>query len=368
MGSRSEEIFSYAYGVEDNGNVESDPQSEFKSENILFLAHSLSEVAQKCGKSEEEIRLVLEESKKRLFEVRAHRPRQQLDDKVLTSWNGLMISALARASSILAEEKYLKGSERAATFIQNRLYEPKNCQLYRSWRKEERKVKGIADDYAFLTQGLIDLYESSFEPRWLEWAIELAEEQNKRFFDLERGGFYMTQVQENRDLLLRVKEDSDNVEPSASSVATLNLLRLAQFTARKDFQESAENTLKLYVSQMNEQPRSLPQMMVALNFALTQPCQIIIAGDKKSAETQRLIKEVNSSFIPNKILMLLDQTPSDQILQKHLPFLQKIVPIKNKPTVYVCSNYDCELPTNDPVVLRQILDRKLSTRTSVENM
>jgi hypothetical protein len=358
LGPDISEIFQYRYGVKSDGNAESDPQGEFKGKNIFFLAHSFKETAEKFGKSEKEINRIIEQSKVKLFEYRIKRPRPHLDDKMLTSWNGLMISAFAKAFQVLGDKKYLHAGERAAAFIKQNLYDPEKGQLYRRWREGEKEVTGIADDYSFLIQGLIDLYEASFDPNWLDWAIELTDEQNRRFYDTELGGFFMTATGHDANLLMRVKEDSDDVEPSATSVATMNLLRLAQFTDRQDFDKAAEKTLRLLGPRMKKQPTAFPQTLAALNFALTKKYQIIIAGDPEAPGTQVMLKEVYSRFIPNKIVIVMDDGASQKSMTRHLPFLKSIGQINGKPTAYICLDYTCKLPTNDVSVMIKLLEGK----------
>ncbi|MBI2071050.1 MAG: thioredoxin domain-containing protein [Elusimicrobia bacterium] len=355
-GQEAGEIFSYRYGIEPTGNAESDPQGEFKNKNILYIAHGMPDTAKKFQKSEKETQRILQETKQKLFEARAKRPRPHLDDKVLVSWNGLMISAFAKAAQILGEPRYAKAAERSAAFIQTSLYDLKTKRLYRRWREGESKVPGIADDYAFLVQGLLDLYEATFDARWLEWAIELTETQNKLFYDSQNGGFYMTAIGHDKNLLVRTKEDSDNVEPSASSIAALNLLRLAQFTDRKDFREAAEKTLTLFAQQLKQQPRSLPQMLAALDFYLSKPKQIVIAGEPSDQDMKEMLEEIHRRFMPNKILLVVNGGKNRETLIQWLPFLKGIVPIGGKATAYVCIDYACELPTNDLKILGLILD------------
>src|SRR5205807_2497449 len=247
--------------------------------------HSMPETAKKFNLSEEETKKLLADAKAKHFEARTHRPRPHLDDKIVSGWNGLMISAFAKAYQILGDKTYLQAAQKAARFLKEMLYDPKAQALYRRWREGDRQALGIADDYAFVTQGLLDLYEADFRPEWLDWALELTEAQTKRFYDVSHGGFFMTSPDQDANLLLRVKEDTDNVEPSASSVATLNLLRLAQFTDRKDLQDMAEKTLQSFGAQMKEAPRALPQMLVALDFALTEPRQVVIAGKPGAPDT-----------------------------------------------------------------------------------
>ncbi|MBI2384622.1 MAG: thioredoxin domain-containing protein [Elusimicrobia bacterium] len=361
------EIFDYRYGVSAGGNAESDPQGEFGDKNILYAAHTIPETAKRFKRTEDETRAILETARQRLFRVRAKRPRPHLDDKVLVSWNGLMISAFAQGAQVLDDPAYLAAAEKAARFIRANLYDAKRNRLYRRWRAGERKVPGIADDYAFLVQGLLDLYETSLRAEWLEWAVKLSDAQNELFYDAKDGGFFMTASGHDKRLLVRVKEDSDNVEPAASSVAALNLLRLSWFTGRKDFREKAEKTLALFGTQMRDQPRSLPRMMVALDYSLAKPRQIVIAGERDAPETRAMLREVHSRFLPNKILMLLDRGPDREALERRLPFLKGVVPIKGRTAAYVCVDYACELPTSDLETFKAILDGKRpSERTAKE--
>ncbi|MBI4057687.1 MAG: thioredoxin domain-containing protein, partial [Elusimicrobia bacterium] len=358
LGNEAGAIFSYRYGVEPGGNAASDPQGEFKNKNILYLAHSVPETAKKFGKKEGEIQRLLKEAKQKLLEVRSRRPRPLRDDKILTSWNGLMISAFAKASQVFDDPEYLKTAEKAAQFIRTHLYDAPTQSLYHRWRDGERKISGIAEDYAFLTQGLLDLYEASFDHRWLDWAIEITDQQNKIFYDSKNGGFYATAQDHDKNLLWRTKETTDNVEPSANSISTLNLLRLAQFTDRRDYLQAAEKTLSLFAPQIKEQPRSLPQMMAALDFYLAQHQQIVIAGDPKSPDTHEMLRQVHRRFIHNKILILADGGKNQAALAQRLPFLKNIARIKGKTTAYVCINYACEMPTTSLKTLGEILDGK----------
>ena len=201
-----------------------------------------------------------------------------------------MISAFAKGYQVLGDPKDLEAAQKAAHFLKAHLYDASSRTLYRRWREGDRQALGIADDYAFLAQGLIDLYEADFDPAWLDWAQEITEEQIKRFYDPEKGGFFMTASDQDLNLLVRVKEDHDNVEPSASSVAALNLLRLAQFFDRADFRKEADKTLQAFGSRMKDSPQAMPQMLVALDFALSEPRQIVIAGKPDSPDTQALFK------------------------------------------------------------------------------
>ena len=356
LGQEAGEILSYRYGISAKGNAESDPHDEFKNKNILYVAHSIAETAKKFGKTEVEVNEVLKESRSKLFQFRNTRPRPGLDDKILVSWNGLMISALARASQVLNRPEYLEAAEKAASFIHSNLYSSR--RLSRRWRAGDSKGAGLASDYAFLTQGLIDLYEASFEAKWLGWAVELAEGQIDLFYDQENGGFYMTDGSHDENLLLRMKADVDNVEPSASSVASLNLLRLSQFTDRADFREVAEKTLTLFGNQMKQQPRSLPQMLVALDYYFSKPQHIVIVGNLEAPDTKEMLEAVHQRFIPVKALIVVDNAEPEKGIGEYLHFIQDFTRIDGKATAYICIDYACSLPTNDVRAMGQILSGK----------
>jgi len=350
------------YGVRPDGNAESDPQGEFKNKNILYVARSLPETARRFGKSEAETAAVLEDGRRKLFAARAARPRPPKDDKIIAASNGLMISALAKGAQVLGDPAYLRAAEKAARFLRARLYDARGRRLYRRWRQGERKIPADADDYAFLVQGLLDLYETSFDASWLEWAVELTDEQNRLFYDTAQGGFYLTAEGDDKNLLLRSKEDSDNVEPAAGSVAALDLLRLAQFTGRKDFRGAAEKTLELFGGPLERRPRSLLQMLVALDFALSRRRQIVIAGEPGAPDTREMLRRVHARFLPDKILILADGGAGQRALSRRLPFLEGVARIRGQATAYVCVDDACRLPTADLKTLDELLDGKSGLR------
>ncbi len=342
LGAEAGERFCRRYGVAAGGNAAFDPHGEFAGKNILFLAEE--------GPSDERLR----EAARALFEIRSKRPRPHLDDKVLVSWNGLMISAMAKGGSVLGESRYTQAARRAAAFIRERLYEPGARRLLRRWRDGEAKFEATGDDYAFLTQGLLDLYESSFECDWLEWAVALNEEQVDGFYDSAEGGFFMTRAgTEGSDLLYRVKEAQDNVEPSASSVAVSNLLRLSRFTGREAHREMAAKTLAHFSGQMKRSPRTSARMLAAADFFLSKPVEIVIAGDPRSPKTQALLSRVRRRFLPHAVVVLLSEGERGR-LERWMPFLASMRP--KAETAYVCFDYACRAPVEDPDGLEELLE------------
>ena len=354
LGKQTAEVFSYHYGVEPNGNARADPQGEFLDKNILIVRHTLDETGKKFDMPAARIRDLLADARLKLRTIRARRPRPHLDDKTLTAWNALMISAFARAHQVLDEPRYLTAARRAAAFIETKLVDTRTGKLLRRYRKGETAIEGFTDDYAFLVQALIDLYEASFDVKWLTWAIGLQEKQNELFWDKDAGGYFST-AGRDAGLILRIKDDYDGAVPSANSITALNLLRLSQMTDDTAFRDRAETTFSVMGDRMQNLPSAVPQMLVAFDFHLAKPKQIIIAGEPGSPDTLAMLREVHSRFIPNKIVLLADGAAGQKTLGEYLEFVKGVRMIDGKATAFVCRDYVCKLPTNDPAAMASLL-------------
>ena len=220
-------FFCTHYGVEDGGNVAHDPQGEFTGKNILMQRRSLSVTAGEFNLGVEAASDKLLACHARLLAVRAQRPRPHLDDKIITAWNGLMISAFAKGAQVLGDEACLAAATRAAEFVQSELYDTKTGVLYRSWREGRGDIPAFAEDYAALIQGLLDLYEAGFEIRWLQWAEQLQARMDELFWDAAQGGYFNSRA-DDASIIVRLKEDYDGAEPSPNSLAAMNLVRLSR--------------------------------------------------------------------------------------------------------------------------------------------
>ena len=350
------EIFAFHYGVQPHGNAPegSDPQDEFRGKNILIERHTIAETAKHFGKTEGEIRKLVAQGREKLFSIRARRPRPHLDDKIIAAWNGLMISAYARGAQVLDESRYLEIATRAAKFLRTNLYEEKSKLLYRNYRGGRSDIEGFADDYAFMIQGLLDLYEASFDVEWLKFAVELQETQDRLFFDEKNGGYFSTSG-EDKSVFLRMKDDNDGAEPAASSVAALNLLRLAQFRDDKQRSERARKTIDAFATTLSHFPSAIPQMLVALDAALSKPRQIVITGKKDAPETKALLREVNGHFLPKTVLVLADGAEGQKYLGEKNDAIRAMSPINGKSAAYVCENFTCKAPVTDPAELAELL-------------
>jgi uncharacterized protein YyaL (SSP411 family) len=265
-----------------------------------------------------------------------------------------MISAFARASQVLDEPVYLRAATAAATFLRDWLYDSKSHTLKRSYRHGVGEANGFLTDYAFLIQGLIDLYEASFETRWLAWAMELQKRQDALFEDPAQGAYFDTTGGDST-ILLRMKEDYDGSEPAANSVTALNLQRLAQLFDSKEWHGKAQQTLRAFAGLLKSTPSAMPQMLVALDFYLDKPKQIVIAGNPQHDDVKAMLREVHKQYIPNKVILLADGGEGQRFLSQYTSFLRSVEMHGGKATSFICENYVCRLPTTDPQEMARLL-------------
>ncbi len=329
LGKNEAAAFCAHFGVVAEGNVAQDPQGEFTGRNILYEATTQQDTSVSIS------------AKRTLFEVRSKRPRPHLDRKILTSWNGLMISALAKGYVALGEQRYLAAAQKAAAFLLNTMYDAQSGRLLRRFCDGEAAVPAFVDDYAFFAQALIDLFEAALDPSYLEIAVALARSGLRQFEDTDQGGFYST-VENAPDLLLRVKDDYDGAEPSGNSVATEVLLRLAQLTGNDEFRQRAERSLRAFAPKIKAQPTIAPQMLVALGRWLAEPEQVVIRCGEIDDEVVRLVSERRAQFNPNSVALAISDSTANK-LTATAPFLGGLER-KGRITIYECRNFVCELP------------------------
>ena len=356
LGKEAASIFNFRYGVEAGGNVPSgqDIEGWLKGKNVVYESHSIAEVAKKFGKTEAQTSQILNNAKQKLFIQRSRRPRPPVDTKIITSWNGLMISALAKASQTLDEPKYLEAANRAKSFLQAHVYRSTSGKLKRRYRAGA-DIDGYLDDYTFLTQGLLDLYEASFDVRLISWAVQLQQAQDRLFWDEKQGGYFTTSGQD-RSILLRTREAYDSVEPSPNSVAAMNLLRLWQITDKQGYKDKADRTLAAFSPRLEQMPEAMPYMMSALDFSLAKHRQIVIAGVPGADDTRALLRLVWQRYIPNRVLLLADGAGGQKQLAHWLPLLANVTRKQGRATAYICEDYVCNLPTADLPTVGRLLD------------
>ena len=339
-------LFAFHYGVEKNGNVRTDPHGEFAGKNILFLAHTDEETAERFGLPQDEARRRLETARQRLLTIRGDRPRPHLDDKALAAWNGLMIGAFARAYRILGDKGDLRAAQRAAEFLRKRLFDSAKGVLSRSWRAGTATGAGHATDYAFAVDGLLELYEAEPDDALFAWCLALQQKQDSLFWDDQSGGYYSTSGQD-ASILLRSKEYYDGAEPSPNSVSAMNLLRLWQITGNAEYRQAAQRVLVSASGVLGEHPEAMPLMMAALRRFLGSARHIVIAGTPEHPGTQTMLRALRERFLPNTMGFLADGGPRQAELAKRLPHVRDMTPLDGKPAAYVCEGQACRQPVTD---------------------
>lgn len=354
LGPEAAEIFNYYYGVKREGNVLSDPHGVFIKKNILYVEQNASKVAQKFKKSDREIALVLNEARRKLKAARAQRPEPYLDDKILTDWNGLVISSLAYASAVFDDERYLNAAKDAAGFIFDNMLDDKGNLLHR-YRDGEAGITASLNDYAFFVHGLLDLYEACFEIKYLRNAIGITKEMIRRFSDKDEGGFFMT-PEGAENLLFRQKEIYDGAMPSGNSIAALNLVRLAALTMDKEFDDQFGKLTKMFGAVVRQSPTSFAQFLNAVDFMIGPSKEIAVVGEASSSVTAGMLKAIRRSFLPNKILALKDTNSDSDDIVSMVPFMREQISIQGKTTVYVCENYVCAKPVTALEELKSLLE------------
>ncbi len=372
-------VAAHCFGITEHGNFidHSHPQP-LPNQNVLSLVEPLRRGAAADRRTNLESAALsrdaatddnlLASAKKKMLAVRNQRVRPHLDDKVLASWNGLMLGAFARAYAVLGDEKYRAAAEKNLAFLQAKLWVGKDAfhrvpdqsgkdadavervptgTLYHRWRDGERDTVQLLEAYASLLSGVIELYEATLEPKHLDFANSLAEAMLAKFYDAEHGGFWQSAAGA-KDLILRVKEDYDGAEPSGNSVAMLALLKLGAITGRKEFSEAAEKSLRLFAERMQQAPQAVPCMLQALDFSLQEPRRVVVVGDTDCTDFRGLLRAAHSVYQPNKVV--LGNVGAVEEFARTLS-------AKDKPLVFLCTGNACQAPTGEVGEVKTLLIR-----------
>jgi hypothetical protein len=354
LGAERARVVEAYYGVTAGGN--------FESRNILHTPRPLADVARALGLPPEKVRTVVQESSELLYAVRAKRAPPLRDEKVLAAWNGLMIGAHARAALVLGDERYGRQAERAADFVLRKMR--RDGRLLRSYKDGQARHNAYLDDYAFVIAGLLDLYETTSDPRWLREAVALDATLEKLYEDKQHGGFFMTSG-DHESLLAREKPAYDGAEPSGNSVQALNLLRLHELTTEDRYRQRAERTLEAFGDRMAQAPAALSEMLLASDFRLDTPKEVVIVAHVSRKEAEPLLAKLRATFLPNRVLTVATEGEDLAAQSQLVPLLKGKVSRKGQATAYVCERGVCRLPTTDPDVFAQQL-RKVEPLTRGE--
>ena len=338
-------IFERFYGVSQNGNFED-------RTNILSVSVSIETLAEEFEKQPEEIEEILDAARRRLFEQRSKRIRPHRDDKIITAWNGLMISSLAYGGAALGEQRYVDAAEKAAQFVLDSLQQ--QDRLLRFYRDGRAAGPGFLEDYAFITMGLADLYEATYDPKWLAQAKRLVEQMIELFGDQEEGGFYQTS-RDGQKLIIRSKSSYDGAVPSGNSMAALVLLRLGRMMMNDKFSASGEKVLRLCGAQMNTNPLSLTAMLAAVDFYLGPNQEIVVAGDIEKQDTRQMLRALNQNYMPRAVRIFHSSGPDAAEVERLVAFVKEQGAVDGRATAYICENYSCKAPVTEVEQLKQTL-------------
>ena len=346
LGKEEAEVFCRFYSVTEEGNFEG-------KTSALFIQKPPRVFVEELGITEEKLFEVLRRGRAKLFAERERRTKPGLDDKILTSWNGLMIGSMALTGRILEHPPYVEEAGKAADFILNNMRDERG--LLRSHREGVSKFNAYLDDYAFLIVGLVDLYESSFEPRWIRIASDLAREMISRYWDDGEGAFFFT-AHDHERLIVRKKMTQDGAIPSGNSMAALGLLKLAKLSGEMEFAEYGEGVLRSFGEYLGRAPAAFHMMLVALDFFLDSPVEVAIVGERDSEDTRTALKAIDSRFIPNKILALKTES-SGEAADAVVPLLDGKTMVDGQATVYLCENFTCKEPLKGRSAIENALER-----------
>jgi uncharacterized protein YyaL (SSP411 family) len=347
------------FGVLPDGNAPTDPQQEFTGKNLLYAAADLDELATVSGKSEEDVAAILDLARIAMFKTRLERPRPHLDDKVLTAWNGWMIAAFARASRVVrafrperpaAAAAYLDAARRAAAFLRERMWDEQRKTLRRRYRDGHAEIDGYAEDYACLVLGLIELFQADPDPAWLQWAVALQRRQDEQFWDDSEGGWFST-TGSDPTLLVRMKDDYDGAEPTASSVSVMNLIALSHLVEDGAWTARIERTFRLFGARLEQIGRAVPMMAAALSAWHAGLEQVVIVGD---AGADALERAVLTRYHPFAIVLRVP-AGAQPALAAVLPWLAAMTAVNGQAAAYVCRQFACRQPVTSAAAVEEEL-------------
>ena len=343
------------FNVKKEGNFSEESSRTKTGTNILHLTESIVSYAKELGMSVNDLGIKLEEIREKLFICREKRIHPLKDDKIITSWNGLMIVALSRASQILKSDKYSIAAEKAVDFILNNMYVKDH--LLHSYRKGIAKIDANIDDYTFFIWGLLELYEATFKTKYLKIALDLNNDLDKYFWDKESGGYYFSSEKEEA-LLIRQKEIYDGAIPSGNSIAMQNLLKLSVITGEQNLKEKAVKISQVFSKNIKQSPMAYTQFLSSSDQLLNPSLEIIIAGDINSPDTNSMLDALRKKYLPNKVLILKNNESRSSSGIKFPNYIEGCKQIENKSTVYVCTNFTCNVPFTDITKVLELLDSR----------
>jgi uncharacterized protein YyaL (SSP411 family) len=338
LGPDPADLFCRFFDITPEGNFE-------EGKSIPHILTPLEEFAAREKRSPEELETILKEYGQRLFQVREHRVHPLKDDKILTSWNGLMIAALAKGSQALGDPTYAQAAKKAADFILQKM-RTSSGGLYRRYRDGDIAFPGYLDDYAFFIWGLIELYETLFEVRYLEEALALNRHLIDLFWDPEQGGCYFN-ARDGESLIAREKDLYDGAVPSGNSVTALNFLRLGRITGNPDWEVRGDQLFRSFSVKVSGYPAAYTQFLNAVDFMIGPAQEIVVAGDLAEKGARDMISRIQQAFLPNKALFFRPEGEGSRAVINLSPYAEALIPLNHQPTVYLCEQFTCRAPITD---------------------
>ena len=353
LGDEDGKTFINIFGCESSGNYLDEATRQRTGKNIPHLKKSISEYSLSQDVSPKEFQNKLENIRKKLFNSRESRVHPQLDDKVLTDWNGLMISAFAKSGQAFGNKEYLIRAKKAADFCLSELRQP-NGRLLKRWRLGKAGLPAHLEDYAFLAQGLIDLYEATCTPHYLDQAKQLIDLSRELFEDSNTGGFFLT-AKDGEQLLTRPKEIYDGAIPSGNSVMAMNLCRMWKISGDEKYRECLNRSFSAFSGFLESNPSGAENFLHALAFVLHPPYEIVISGNLEDENTKEFLKETSKRFLPFKTQIHLPKQFEKSKIVELAPYLRAFTS-SQKPTFFLCRDYACEQPREDPKEVGNMLN------------
>ena len=358
LGKEDAAFAASVWNFETDGNYADEVKGRRTGRNIPHLTRSHEDMARDLEMTEQEFEKRLESVRSRLFEVREERVHPLKDDKVLADWNGLMVGATAFAGRVFDEPEWVQAAQKAAEFVFEEMHTNSGRMLHR-YREGDASIPAFLDDYVFMTTAMLELYDATFEPKYLERAVELQQQTYELFWDTKRGGFYFTAA-DNEELLVRQKEIYDGAIPSGNSTAADNLIRLARLTSDDEHLQRANHIFAAFSSDANQMPSAHSQLMSALQRSIGPSLEIVVAGNPDSDDTAALIAIVRETYLPQAAVLLVPPGKSDAAIRRLAPFAESYEPVEGQAAAYVCRDFTCQLPTTDPSKLRELLEEAVS--------
>jgi uncharacterized protein YyaL (SSP411 family) len=358
LGKEDAAFAASVWNLETEGNYNDEVRGRRTGRNIPHLTRSHQDMARDLKMTDGDFEKRLESVRSRLFEVREKRVHPLKDDKVLADWNGLMAASMAFAGRVFDKAGWIQAAEKASDFVLEEMRTDSSRMLHR-YRDGDASIPAFLDDYVFMTTAMLELYDATFDPSYLERALKLQQQTHELFWDMKRSGFFFT-ADDNEELLVRQKEIYDGAIPSGNSTAADNYVRLARLTSDTEYLQGADHIFAAFSNEADQLPSAHSQLISALQRGIGPSLEVVIAGEPGAADTKALISTVRSMYLPHAAVLLVPPGSEGATIRRLAPFAESYELVDGKAAAYVCRDFTCQLPTTDPVKLTELLKEAIS--------